>query len=199
MEIIAHRINKISELKRLPKRFGAEIDLRTYGSKIILSHDPFSKGESFKEYLENYNNGTLVLNIKEAGIEQDVIKMTKKFNIKNFFLLDLEMPFVCKSSKMTKKHLSLRFSEYESIETAKNLINKSKWIWIDTFKILPVKRSNVRILKKFKSCLVCPERWGRPHDIKNYFNKLKRLNFFPNSIMTSKKYAKAWEKLIFDF
>ena len=97
---------------------------------------------------------------------------------------------------MTKKHLSLRFSEYESIETAKNLINKSKWIWIDTFKILPVKRSNVRILKKFKSCLVCPERWGRPHDIKNYFNKLKRLNFFPNSIMTSKKYAKAWENQI---
>lgn len=196
MEIIAHRINKISELRKLPKKFGAEVDLRTYGSKIILGHEPYVKGENFKDYLENYNNGTLVLNIKESGIENDVIKTVKKFNIKNFFLLDLEMPFICKNN-IQKKYLSLRFSEYESIETAKNLIHKSKWIWIDTFKILPIKKSNIRILKKFKSCLVCPERWGRPHDIKNYFNKLKKLDYFPNSIMTSKKYANKWEKLIF--
>lgn len=196
MEIIAHRINKISELRNLPKKFGAEVDLRTYGSKIILGHEPYVKGENFKDYLENYNNGTLVLNIKEAGIEHDVINTVKKFNIKNFFLLDLEMPFICRN-KVQKKYLSLRFSEYESIETVKNLKHKSKWIWIDTFKILPIKKSNIRILKKFKSCLVCPERWGRSYDIKNYFNKLKKLNYFPNSIMTSKKYANKWEKLIF--
>lgn len=196
MEIIAHRINKISELRNLPKKFGAEVDLRTYGSKIILGHEPYVKGENFNDYLENYNNGTLVLNIKEAGIEHDVIYTVKKFNIKNFFLLDLEMPFICKN-KAQKKYLSLRFSEYESIETVKNLTHKSKWIWIDTFKILPIKKSNIRILKKFKSCLVCPERWGRSYDIKNYFNKLKKLNYFPNSIMTSIKYAYKWEKLIF--
>ena len=36
MEIIAHRINKISKLKNLPKKFGTEIDLRSFGSKIVL-------------------------------------------------------------------------------------------------------------------------------------------------------------------
>ena len=68
--------------------------------------------------------------------------------------------------------------------------------WIDTFKTLPIKRDNIKLLKKFKTCLVCPERWGRPSDIKKYFNTLKRLNFYPNSVMTNKKYIKDWEKLI---
>ena len=82
MEIIAHRINRISELKKLPLRYGAEIDVRTNGSKIILNHDPYKNGENFKNYLENYNNGTLVLNIKEAGIEKEVVNITKKFRVK---------------------------------------------------------------------------------------------------------------------
>ncbi len=198
MEIIAHRINRISELKKLPLRYGAEIDVRTNGSKIILNHDPYKNGENFKNYLENYNNGTLVLNIKEAGIEKEVVNITKKFRVKKFFLLDVEMPLICKNDKQINKYISLRFSEYESIETLKNLVNKTNWAWIDTFNKLPIDKKKIKILKKFKSCLVCPERWGRPYDIKTYFNKLRKLRYFPNSVMTSIKYAKKWEKLIFD-
>ncbi len=199
MEIIAHRINKISELKNLPKAYGAEVDLRASGSKIILNHDPYKKGDNFINYLENYDNGTIVLNIKEAGIEQDVIKLVKKFKIKDYFLLDVEIPLICKNNSNFKKYMSLRFSEYESIETVKNLINKASWIWIDTFNKLPLNKNNIKILDKFKSCLVCPERWGRPYDIKKYYNILKKLNFFPKSVMTSKKYAKKWEELFFNF
>ena len=99
MEIIAHRINKISKLKNLPKKFGAEIDLRSHGSKIVLNHDPFKPGEKLEDYLSNYNHGTLILNVKESGIEMDVIKLAKKYNIKNFFLLDVEMPFICVNKK----------------------------------------------------------------------------------------------------
>ena len=36
MKIIAHRINKIRQLKALPRKYGSEIDLRSFGSKIIL-------------------------------------------------------------------------------------------------------------------------------------------------------------------
>ena len=50
--------------------------------------------------------------------------------------------------------------------------------------------------EKFNSCLVCPERWGRPNDIKPYFKKLKKLNFLPSAVMTSFKYIKTWENLL---
>ena len=53
MEIITHRINSIKLLKEIPKKYGVEIDLRTNGSKIILNHEPISKGDTFKNYLEN--------------------------------------------------------------------------------------------------------------------------------------------------
>ena len=198
MELIAHRINKISQLKKLPKKYGSEIDLRSRGSKIILNHDPHKNGDKFEDYLSNYNHGTLIINIKESGIENEAITLAKKNNIKTFFLLDVEMPFICVSKKNIKKLTSIRFSEFEPIYTASNIINDVGWIWIDTFTKLPIKNNNINLLKKFKTCLVCPERWGRPSDIKKYFNILKKNNFFPNCVMTNLKYTKVWEKLIFN-
>ena len=70
MEIIIHRINKIKELKKLPTTFGAEVDIRAYRSKLILNHEPKQTGEDLDDYLENYKNGTLILNIKESGIKE---------------------------------------------------------------------------------------------------------------------------------
>ena len=195
MELIAHRFNKLKNLKKLSTIYGAEIDLRSKGSKIILNHDPFGGGDRFEDFLANYNHGTLILNIKESGIEMDVINAVKKQKIKNFFLLDVEMPFICKNDKSVNKNISIRFSEYESIQTVKNFINNVGWVWIDTFKTLPLDQKINSVLKKFKNCLVCPERWGRPGDISNYYFKMKKLNFSPNAIMTSHKYFKLWEKL----
>ena len=71
MEFIIHRVNKIKDLKSLPKKFGVEIDIRTKGSKLILNHEPFNKGDILENYLENYGHKTLVLNLKEAGIEKE--------------------------------------------------------------------------------------------------------------------------------
>ena len=74
MEIIVHRINSIKKLKKIPINFGAEIDLRVYQSKIILNHEPFKSGDTLDNFLKYYNHGTLILNIKEDGIEDEVIK-----------------------------------------------------------------------------------------------------------------------------
>ncbi len=195
MELIAHRLNKIKELKKLPKKYGAEIDLRSKGSKIFLNHDPYKNGDTLENYLSNYNHGTLILNIKESGIEKDVIKIAKKFKIKSFFLLDVEIPFIFQNNKNINKNISVRYSEYEPIDTAKRFVNNIGWIWIDTFSTLPLNRNIVSTLRKFKSCLVCPERWGRQKDIKSYYRKMKKINFNPTSVMTAKKYFKIWEKL----
>ena len=117
MEIIAHRINKLKQLKGLPRKYGSEIDLRTSGSKIILNHDPYKTGDKLEDYLANYDHGTLILNVKESGLEYEAIKLAKKYKIKNFFLLDVEMPLICINKKKINKYMSIRFSEYEPIET----------------------------------------------------------------------------------
>ena len=74
MEIIIHRVNLLKKLKKLPTLFGAEIDIRSKGSKLILNHEASNKGDKFEDYLSEYKHGTLILNIKEAGIENEVIK-----------------------------------------------------------------------------------------------------------------------------
>ena len=193
MEIIIHRINKIKELKKISNKYGVEIDIRTDSSKLILNHDAFTKGDRLIDYTENYKHKTLVLNIKEAGIENEVLKVVKSFSIKSFFLLDVEMPYIYSATKKGQKNIAVRFSEYEDIAIAKQFKNKLNWIWIDTATKLPINKKNVIMIKNFKSCLVCPERWGRIKDIIKYKNIMKKLNFYPNAVMTSYDCLKYWE------
>ena len=192
MEIIIHRINSIKKLKKISKNFGVEIDLRVYQSKIILNHEPFKSGDTLDNFLKHYNHGTLILNIKELGIEDEVIKKVKTAKVKSYFLLDVEFPYIFKCIKVKQKNIAIRFSEKESIETAKLLQKNFKWLWIDTVTKLPLNKKNLNIVKKFKSCIVCPERWGRPFEIDNFKRKIKNLNFKPNAVMTSLKYAQQW-------
>ncbi len=193
MEIIIHRINTVKKLKLIPFKYGTEIDVRSYNNKLILAHDPFIRGDILEDYLKVYNHGTLVVNIKEAGIEYLVIKQLKKFKIKNYFLLDVEFPFIYKSSRKGFKNTSIRFSEEESISTVKKYISRIDWVWIDTFSKLPVNKDNIKILNKFKKCLVSPDRWNRPQDIKKYIKIMKQKSFFIDCVMTSEKMVKIWE------
>ena len=193
MEFIIHRINKIKNLKLIPKIYGTEIDIRTKGSSFILNHEPFSNGDNLENYLENYNHKTLVLNFKEAGIEDDVIKLVKKYSIKSYFLLDVEMPYMYLATKKGQRNIAVRYSEYEDIFLAKYFVKKLNWVWIDTATKLPLNKANIKILSKFKSCLVCPERWGRASDIKKYKKKLVQLDYTPSAVMTSLKYVKYWK------
>tara|TARA_Y100001970_G_C14244171_1_gene866917 strand:- start:610 stop:1167 length:558 start_codon:yes stop_codon:yes gene_type:complete len=176
-----------------PTKFGTEIDIRAQGSELILNHDPFYPGESLINYLDEYSHGTLVLNIKETGIETEVLRLVRQRNkIKNYFLLDVEFPYIYKASRRGEKAIAMRFSEDESIETIKKYIGKVDWVWIDTNTMLPINRKNISILNKFKKCLVCPEMWNRPTDIELYKLNLKKFNFIVDSVMTSRKYINTW-------
>lgn len=194
MEVIIHRVNSLEQLNLIPKRFGVEVDLRTFGSKLVLNHEPYGNGEIFDNFIENYKNGTLILNIKEDGIEDEVLSKVKKAKIKSFFLLDVEFPYIFKSIKRKERNLAIRFSEKEPIEIAKVMQKKFNWLWIDTVTKLPINKKNLNIIKKYKSCLVCPERWGRAEQIDIYKKKLKKLKFTPDAVMTSLRYANKWVK-----
>ena len=72
MEVIIHRINNSSKLLTIPKKYGVEIDVRDYKKELILSHDPFKKGELLKNFLKKYNHGTLIVNVKSEFIETKI-------------------------------------------------------------------------------------------------------------------------------
>jgi hypothetical protein len=193
MEIVIHRINKIQELKNIPPNYGCEIDIRTNGNKLILNHEPFIGGDSFCDYLDEYRHGLLVLNIKEAGIEQKVLEEVRKRNITNFFLLDVEFPFIYRASRQGERAIAIRYSEDEPIELVNKYKNKVDWVWIDTNTKLPLDMNTIVQLKGFETCLVCPERWGRPKDIIPYRNIMKQFGFEPTAVMTSLSGVKNWE------
>ena len=193
MEIIIHRINKIKELKTVNPLFGVEIDIRTYGDDIILSHDPFKSGDKFEDYLNEYKHGTLILNIKESGIENNVMSLIQKYdNVKNYFLLDVEFPYFFSVSKNNFKNIAIRFSEFESIDTVLRFKGLVDWVWIDTFTKLPLNQNSINVLKDFKTCLVCPGRWNRQEDIVSYKTKIQKINFQLNAVMTSKNTVGKW-------
>ena len=193
MEIIVHRVNNLKDLIKLPLSYGVEIDVRAQDSKLILNHEPFKGGNDFMDYIENYKHGTLVLNIKESGIEDEVLKIVRSKSIKSYFLLDVEMPYLFSSSKNGNKNIAVRFSEYENIKTVEYFKELVNWIWIDTVTTLPINNKNLPVISNFKSCIVCPERWGRKNDITNYKKILKGLNYKPNAVMTSFDCIKLWE------
>ena len=178
MEIIIHRVNNIKLLEKVPRKMGCEIDIRTDGSKLVLSHDPFKKGDDFLNFIDQYDHGTLVLNIKESGIENIVLSELQKRNIKNYFLLDVEFPFMYKASINKIKNIAVRFSAFEPIEQVEIFKDKLEWVWIDTMETFPISDMNYKILNNFKLCLVCPSLWGRKDDIKsikNYFLSMKSI------------------------
>ena len=196
MKIIAHRINLISKLKDIPQKYGCEIDIRSQGSQLILNHDPYLSGDKLIDYLDNYNHGLLILNIKEAGIEDDVLKIVRDRGVPSFFLLDIEFPYLYKASRSGERAMAVRFSEDEPIELVQKYNSLVDWVWIDTNTMLPLNEENIKYLSEMQSCIVCPERWGRPEDIISYRQKMNLLGFKPNAVMTNVKYFNLWEQVI---
>ena len=120
IEIIIHRVNSIKGLKQIQPQFGTEIDIRAWGNELILNHEPFLSGEKLEDYLDEYQHGTLILNIKEAGIEDEVLSLVRQRpQIKSYFLLDIEFPYLFRAVRQGERAIAIRFSEEESIELAK--------------------------------------------------------------------------------
>jgi hypothetical protein len=194
MEIVLHRINLINELLEVPIKYGCEIDIRSHGSKLILNHEPYLSGDNLIDYLDNYKHGLLVLNIKEAGIENDVLQLVRERNISTFFLLDVEFPYLYRACRLGERSIAVRFSEDEPIELVYNYKKFIDWVWVDTNTKLPLDSNNILLLSSMQTCLVCPERWGRPNDIIPYRQSMKLLGFNPNAVMTNLKYTHLWEQ-----
>ena len=162
---INHRINTINQLKEVSNCNGVELDIRYNGDQLILHHEPFSKGESFEEYLKEYSHKLMILNTKSEGMEDRILSLMEKYNIENYFFLDLSLPYLIKYANKGLSDIAIRFSEYEPLEFIMKFKNKVKWVWVDCFTDLPLNKDNYDLIKKnFKICIVSPELQGYSTD-----------------------------------
>ena len=194
MNFIAHRVNTIKELLNTPTEYGVEIDLRDYQDKIILQHDPFKDGEYFEEYLKNYNHGTMILNIKSEGIEPAVLKLIKKYNVRDYFFLDCSFPMINFLSSKGEKNIALRFSEFEGLDTIRLMSQKVDWVWIDCFSKLPITLENYKILKNlnYKLCLVSPELQNQELKIQLYNQYLQQEGIIFDAVCAKLENINRW-------
>lgn len=167
---IRHRVNSIRELGSLEKSWGVEIDLRSsvnLKGSIHLSHDPWSLGDDFETWLNEFKRqeiqGPIWLNTKEDGLEDRIEELMVKYQISDFIFLDTVLPTLVKKTQFQNKtNFAIRYSLYEPKEMVNYFRGKADWLWVDCFQGLPVELETVRELKKsFRICMVSPELHGK--------------------------------------
>lgn len=197
MNLIAHRRNTVSELLATPARYGVEVDIRSCGEQLIIHHDPFRAGESFDDWLAAYRHGTLILNVKEEGLEARLIALMAAHGIEDYFFLDQSFPFLVKWATAGERRCAVRVSEFESIETALSLVGQVDWVWVDCFTHFPLSRDDADRLHGagFKLCLVSPELQGRnaETEIPLLARQLDERNVIANAVCT--KRPDLWEQV----
>lgn len=197
MKLIAHRKNTLAELRASPAEYGVEVDIRSYAGDLVIHHDPFVKGESFEAWLEEYRHGTLILNVKEEGLEARLIELMKRYGLDDYFFLDQSFPFLVKWARLGERRCAVRVSEYESVETAMSLAGKVDWVWVDCFTRFPLQKEDAARLQAagFKLCLVSPELQGRDAgtEIPQLHKLLKEREIRADAVCT--KQPVLWERL----
>ena len=163
MQIIRHRRNAIAELAATPLSLGIEVDIRSFGDRLVTHHDPFVEGDAFEEWLGSYRHGTLILNVKEEGLEDRLLDLMRRHGIDDFFFLDQSFPFLVRTARRGESRCAVRVSEFESVDTALGLGGMVDWVWVDCFSRFPLNRESADRLRAagFKLCLVSPELQGR--------------------------------------
>lgn len=201
--VTIHRVNSIEALAALEPRYGVEIDIRHNPAtgRLYLNHDP-GHGDDFEEYIKlaaSKGIPLVILNVKEAGIEREVIDTVTRYGVSDWFLLDVEFPFIYKAAHAgvpgLNGRVAIRYSESEPIEQVLILSGKFAWVWVDVNSRLPLDADTCKRLRDagYKLALVCPERWGRPEDIGPYIAYMKEHGIAVDTVMTSKAHAPRWE------
>ena len=198
MKLISHRRNTISELLATNSKYGVEVDIRSEGDRLIIHHDPYVAGESFDDWINVYRHGTLILNVKEEGLEARLISLMQSKGIDDYFFLDQSFPFLLKWAKIGEHRCAVRVSEFESIETALALAGKVDWVWVDCFAHFYLSEQDARRLKDagFNLCLVSPELQGRDAEIEipQLASLLKERKIMADAICT--KRPDLWETVV---
>lgn len=188
MKLIRHRRNTIAELAATPVGLGVEVDIRSQGDRLVIHHDPFVEGEDFDRWIAGYRHGTLILNVKEEGLEDRLLASMATHSIEDFFFLDQSFPFLVRTATRGERRCAVRVSEFESVDTALSLAGRIDWVWVDCFTRFPLDAASAARLAQagFRLCLVSPELQGRtdPAEIARMRALLAELAITPDAVCT---------------
>jgi hypothetical protein len=198
MQFIAHRRNTPGELASTPQEYGVEVDIRSLGERLIIHHDALREGDDFLDWLSRFQHRTLILNVKEEGLEQRLIQLMAERGIEDYFFLDQSFPFLIKTAKQGERRCAVRVSEFESIDTALQLAGKIDWVWVDCFTHFPLDEAQWRRLKSagFKLCLVSPELQGRwdEAEITSWQRQFRSWGVAPDAVCTKLEMIQVWAR-----
>jgi hypothetical protein len=193
MIIVEHRKNLTTDLKSVNKNHGVEIDLRLSHGELVLAHDPYSPGEKFSDWIQEFDHALLILNVKEEGLERSILRELNEKTLGKYFFLDQALPSIIESIRL-EYSVAARISEFEKFTWTSEFA--PSWIWIDCFSGNwdYLDQELERITKIcLKTCLVSPELQGRfdPSEVQTLKSILNNHNYVPDAVCT--KESIKWE------
>ena len=201
MRFIAHRRNTLEDLRTTPASCGVEVDIRSQGNGLVIHHDPFEPGEPFDPWIEEYNHGTLILNVKEEGLEERLMETMRRRGIEDYFFLDQSFPFLIKTALGGERRCAVRVSEFESLDTALALAPMLDWVWVDCFTRFPLEQADWTRLEEagLKLCLVSPDLLGRtePSEVRELGARFREWGVIPDAVCCKLGFIPRWEQELY--
>ncbi|MEX5718150.1 hypothetical protein [Geodermatophilus maliterrae] len=161
--VVAHRRNLPAELAGTPRELGIEMDIRSYGDRLVVTHEPFDPGVDLEEWLDAYAHAFLVANVKEEGLEERVEASLGARGIEQWTYLDQSFPFMVRTLRRGESRCMARISEYESVRTVLALQPRAQWVWLDSFTGALPPREDLALLAGtgYRVMVVSPELQAR--------------------------------------
>lgn len=182
----SHRANTLPELHLTPPLFGVEMDVHSYGDRLVVHHEPMEPGVDLEVWLKHFRHAFLIMNVKEEGIEERLVRILAEHSIENYFLLDLSFHRIVDLAQKGFRKMSIRLSKYESVETVMAMAGMADWIWLDLFDDqIPVSQKQWQKLKElnFRICLASPElRHRGKESVAAIQNQLSAMGVWPDGI-----------------
>jgi len=177
VEIISHRgfwkeTNQQNTLASFAQSFqsgfGVETDIRDYDGMLVISHDIPKKENKlirldrfFELYKQSDCEVPLALNIKSDGLTLLLKEQLTKYEIQNYFVIDMSVPDMLNYLKCSLNC----YTRQSEIEITPALYNDSIGVWLDEFYSDWITEDLIikHIQNKKRVCIVSPELHGRSY------------------------------------
>lgn len=161
MYIVKHRINTLDDVNSLPANVGIETDIRSWSDSLVLHHEPFSAGPKLEELLAQakVRENLCILNVKEDGHEENVLRICDELGVRNFFFLDSQIPTIYRLHKQGYTCFAARYSHLEPVSYVVNFKSICDWVWVDCFPEFMPAKQDLEVLQQegFRLCIASPE------------------------------------------
>jgi hypothetical protein len=173
MKIISHRgywqtasekNTKVAFERSFSLGYGTETDLRDHNSRVVISHDMAHQAsmpaEVFFEIYKSFGKPLpLALNVKADGLQNEVERLLKEYEIDNYFLFDMAVPDGVLYIRM-KLNAYTRQSEFEPTPA---YYDSAAGVWLDEFEDHWISKNTITQHRANGKavCIVSPELHGR--------------------------------------